>query len=230
MKYVGVLNVHRLDAYGSGLLFRTHVLHVCVYMCCGLDCGSTLVCRFLCNVFCFAMQLQWLPSRRAERGALARSFPSAVQKRPGCRKIRSLPRLSFGAARQRKMASRYLGGGAFLPARCSRPATSFLDLRSHLWLVATSWLSCGDAKSLAAVSLQDKCQTLVFFSAFVRRTEVTRELVLTEIEMETVDSIKNTKCPTAMGRVTVACSHAGEKAACIPQRFCFGFQCYDQRH
>ena len=108
MKYVGVLNVHRLDAYGSGLLFRTHVLHVCVYMCCGLDCGSTLVCRFLCNVFCFALQLQWLPSRRAERGALARSFPSAVQKRPGCRKIRSLPRLSFGAARQRKMASRYL--------------------------------------------------------------------------------------------------------------------------
>ena len=87
-----------------------------------------------------------------------------------------------------------------------------------------------DAKSLAAVSLQDKCQTLVFFSAFVRRTEVTRELVLTEIELETVDSIKNTKCPTAMGRVTVACSHAGEKAACIPQRFCFGFQCYDQRH
>ena len=54
------------------------------------------------------MQLQWLPSRRAERGALARSFPSAVQKRPGCRKIRSLPRLPFGAARQRKMASRYL--------------------------------------------------------------------------------------------------------------------------
>ena len=101
MKYIGVLNVHRLDAYGNGLLFRTHVLHVCVCIC-------VAVCRFLCNVFCFAMQLLWLPSRRAERGALARSFPSAVQKRPGCRKIRSLPRLSFGAARQRKMASRYL--------------------------------------------------------------------------------------------------------------------------
>ena len=35
--------------------------------------------------------------------------------------------------------------------------------------------------------------------------------MLTEIELETVDSIKNTKCPTAMGRVAVACSHAGEK-------------------
>ena len=48
MKYIGVLNVHRLDAYGNGLLFRTHVLHVCVYV---LRCVGSCAMFFvlLCN-------------------------------------------------------------------------------------------------------------------------------------------------------------------------------------
>ena len=110
MKYVGVLNVHRLDAYGNGLLFRTHVLHVCVCVYVlrprlWLNFGVSVPVQ--CFLFCYATAVATVPPGRERSPGAELSQCSSETPQDAERFARFLVCL-FGAARQRKMASRYL--------------------------------------------------------------------------------------------------------------------------